>query len=165
MSDRPYVLSTERLLLLPLGPEHAAELAEVYVDPVVTRFLVTPDAAQEVVRCRAAWDEHGWGLSAVLEKATGRLLGHTGLRPRPEWGEVGLGCVLRREVWGRGFAAEACRVWLAWADGSFDRLVTVLDPADTAGARLAARLGFAPARVDVGDLGPVTVYERYRADH
>ncbi len=160
MTDRPYVFTTERLLLLPMGPEHAAELAEVYADPAVHRFIGGPglDAAAQADRFRAGWGEHGWGQSAVIEKASGRLLGRVGLHAWPRWDEVELGYALRRDAWGAGFAQEAARVWLAWAATRYDRLIAVIDPANTPSIRLATRLGFAVDRQEDVDGRRLSIY-------
>ncbi len=162
MSDRPYVFTTERLLLLPLGPEHAAELAGMYADPEVSRFVGGPDLdpVGQADRFRAEWDEHGWGQSAVLAKTDGRLLGRVGLHPWARWGEVELGYALRRDAWGRGYAQEAARAWLAWSVGRFEHLIAVIDPANGASIRTATALGFSPDRHEDVDGRDLAVYRR-----
>jgi RimJ/RimL family protein N-acetyltransferase len=162
VTDRPYVLTTERLLLLPLGPEHAAELAEVYADPEVHRYIGGPDLdlRAQADRFRAVWNARGWGQSAVLEKATGRLLGRAGLGSWGDGGDVELGYALRRDAWGHGYAQEACRAWLAWSVGSFESLLAVIHPANAASRRTATALGFTLDRLEDVDGRELAIYRK-----
>lgn len=75
---------------------------------------------------------------------TGDLVGFAGLHYIDGILEVNLGYALRRDLWRRGFGAQACRAALAVAAGlGLDEVVTVIDPANLASRRLAESLGFA----------------------
>ena len=152
----PEHLETPRLVMRPLGPALVDELADLYGDPEVTRFLgagsLDRAAAQEqCLLFERIWREHGWGQSAVVEKATGRMVGRVGLHDWPVWGEVELGYVLARSAQGRGLATEAATVWLSWARAHLDvdHLVAVIHPDNAASIRLATRLGFTFDRRDI----------------
>jgi len=161
------LLETERLLLPPLDQRHLDALAAIYADPEVARYiggdrLDAAGTAAQLVRFEQVWREHGYGQSAVLERATGALIGRAGLHPWPAWGEVELGYVLARRAQGRGYATEAARAWLDAASGvlGLDRLTAVIHPDNRASRALAERLGFAVHRHDVTPSGvPVVVYE------
>jgi GNAT acetyltransferase-like protein len=93
----------KRLLLPPLGDEHSEVLARVYADPDVVRYisgagLDAEGTAAHVVRSQAVSREHGIGASALIDRASGALLGQAGLHPRPQWDEVELAYVLARHV-------------------------------------------------------------------
>ena len=59
---------------------------------------------------------HGYSFWAVIERASGALIGDAGLYRTPA-GEVELGYTLGAAWWGRGYATEAASRWLAFAFG------------------------------------------------
>jgi RimJ/RimL family protein N-acetyltransferase len=160
------ILSTERLLLPPLGLEHADDLIALYADPEVARYVGGDSLTAETIpgqaaRFAAIWREHGYGQSAVHDRETGAFLGRVGLHYWPGWDEVELGYVLAASAQRRGLAAEASRAWIEWARGSLarDHLIAVIDPRNAASVSLALRLGFVFDRDDVTPAGvAVTVY-------
>ena len=99
-------LVTDRLLLRPLVERDIDELVALDADPVVMRYITggraTPRA--EIETALPGWVDHRW---IAMELATGAFLGWFSLRPTGE-GERELGYRLRRDVWGQGFATEAC---------------------------------------------------------
>jgi RimJ/RimL family protein N-acetyltransferase len=154
------MLSTARLLLPPLGHEHAAHLVGLYSDPEVARYVggdgLTPESvALQAARFAAVWRERGYGQSAVIDRETGAFLGRVGLHYWPAWDEVELGYVLAAEAQHRGIAAEASRAWIEWSRTSLkrDHLIAVIDPRNAASVGLAVRLGFSPDRDDVTPAG------------
>ncbi len=164
------VLETERLLLVPLDCSRAEELAAIYADPEVARYIGASRLTAEGTRTQVAafeqvWRECGYGQSALLEQATGRMIGRAGLHPWPNWGELEIGYVLGRDQWGRGLAREAGQVWLQWALTHVpqDHLIAVIHPANASSITLAERLGFTFDRHDVTPRGEeVWVYRRDR---
>ena len=161
-------LETERLLLPPLDHRHTEALAAIYADPEVARYiggdrLDAAGTATQVARFEEVWREHGYGQSALVDRATGTLIGRAGLHPWPAWDEVELGYVLARHAQGRGYATEAARAWIDAAFGALglERLIAVIHPDNRPSRALAERLGFAVHRQDVTPSGvPVVVYER-----
>lgn len=108
----PVVLETERLLLVPLDSSRAEELAAIYAGPEVARYIGAERLTAEGTRAQVAafeqaWRQYGYGQSALLEQATGRMIGRAGLHPWPNWGELEIGYVLGSDQWGRGLAREA----------------------------------------------------------
>ncbi|MDV3222439.1 GNAT family N-acetyltransferase [Intrasporangium sp.] len=164
----PLVLETPRLLMTPLGSTRADELAALYADPEVTRFLGPgpwDDAAvrEQCHRFERIWSDRGWGQSAVVEKASGLMIGRVGLHDWPAWGEVELGYVLARSAQGRGLATEASHAWLGWAAAHLDvdHLIAVIHPENAASIRMASRLGFTLDRRDITPQGvPALIYRR-----
>ncbi|WP_448621877.1 GNAT family N-acetyltransferase [Geodermatophilus sp. URMC 65] len=139
-------LETERLLMPPLSGRHTGALTEVYADPDVARHIggATLDAdgtATQVVRFEAVWREHGFGQSALLDRATGGFLGRAGLHPWLQWDEVELGFVLAGHAHGRGLATEAARAWLDVASGELGlrRLTAVVHPDNAPSRALVTR--------------------------
>lgn len=149
------VLETDRLRLVPLGTGWAAELAEVYADPEVARYIGGDRLGAEGTRNQVAlfeqvWRERGYGQSAVIEKASGRMIGRAGLHYWPNWDEMELGYVLARAWQGKGLAREAAQAWVRYTFERlpWDHLIAVIHPANAASITLAERLGFVFDRRD-----------------
>lgn len=161
-------LATERLLLPPLGRQHAEELATVYADEEVARFiggeaLDAPATASQLAQFESIWTTLGYGQSAVLVRTSGEFIGRVGLHPWPEWDEVELGWVIARHAQGRGYAKEAASAWLGVAFGELElhRITAVIHPDNQRSRSLAERLGFTLHRRDVTPTRvQVLVYER-----
>src|SRR4051812_31068419 len=88
--------------------------------------------------------QRAWGYSfwAVVERASGTLIGDAGLYRTP-LGEVELGYTLGQAWWGRGYATEAAGAWL---EAAFSRLgisevVALAEPANAASLRVLEKLG------------------------
>jgi RimJ/RimL family protein N-acetyltransferase len=103
-------LETERLHLRPAGIGDVYEYVALSDDPEVTRFVTALDrrAAEERLRANEReWRERGHGMFALLDRRDDRFLGRDGLKYWPQFDETEVGWVLRRHVWGRGYASEA----------------------------------------------------------
>jgi len=138
------VLRTERLDLPPLEATHAA----IYADPAVSAYIGGSRLSLEGTRTQVAlfeaiWREHGHGQSAVIERATGRVIGRAGLHYWPD-GMLELGYVIARYAQGKGYAREAGEAWLAWTWANLpnDHITAVIHPDNAASIGLALRLGF-----------------------
>jgi RimJ/RimL family protein N-acetyltransferase len=87
-------LTTLRLVLRPFEPGDLAPLAAIHADPQVMRYVGDgrPCTREQTWRSMAThlghWQLRGYGKWAVVEQATGRLIGRAGLwQPRagPGW--------------------------------------------------------------------------------
>jgi RimJ/RimL family protein N-acetyltransferase len=165
-------IETERLLLRRLVMADLDEFVVLHGDPEVVRFVRTLDRAQAAERLRAneqEWEERGHGMSAVLDRTSGGLLGRVGLKYWPQFQETEAGWLLRRDAWGHGYATEAGRAYLDWGFATLPvpYITAMIHPENTRSIRVARRLGFGPAREDVllGDSVIVhTVGREGRAD-
>lgn len=161
-------LASERLLLPPLGRQHAEALATVYADEEVARYiggeaLDAAATAAQVTHFESVWTTHGYGQSAVVARTSGQFIGRVGLHPWPEWDEVEIVWVVARHAQGQGYAKEAASAWLrhAFGDLALNRLTAVIHPDNQRSRSLAERLGFTVHRSDVTPSGVhVLVYER-----
>ncbi|WP_141631384.1 GNAT family N-acetyltransferase [Mobilicoccus pelagius] len=166
-------IETMRLTLRRWREDDVAPMSEIDADPEVMRWIgdgSVRDLAQtreDVARWERGWDEHGFGLFAVEERASGDLLGFTGLSvPRflPEiLPAVEIGWRLARRSWGQGLATEAARAVLSFAfeDRGLDRVVSVAHVENEASLRVMRRIGMRVAlRTVVPDTGvPVVVHD------
>src|SRR5690242_5173438 len=115
-------LRTARLKLREWRDEDAEAFAALSADPLVMRYLPTPDAGW-VSRARAHWREHAFGQFVVELPGESPFIGVVGLSrvrfPAPFTPAVEAAWRLAPAYWGRGYATEAARA--AIEDG-FERL-------------------------------------------
>jgi len=160
-------LETPRLSLVSLSVEDAADLAAVYSDPEVARYiggerLTAVETAAQVSRFVEVWQTRGYGQAAVVETATNTFVGRVGLHPWTDWNEVELGWVIARAYQRKGFATEAAQAWIDWAGEHLeeDYLIAVIQADNAASISTATKLGFEFARQDETPWNPVVVYRR-----
>jgi RimJ/RimL family protein N-acetyltransferase len=162
-------IETGRLKLRQIEMADLDEFAALHADPEVTRFVRPLDRAAARERLELAgleWAQQGYGMLAVLDRATDRFLGRTGLKHWPQFDEIELGWILRRDVWGQGYATEAAGACADWAFRELDLpcLTAMIHPANVRSVGVAERLGFKPLREDVLLGDPVVVHGRRRGD-
>jgi RimJ/RimL family protein N-acetyltransferase len=162
-------IETERLLLRKLTVEDLDELVAIHAEPGVMRFMGRSDRSHLLEWLRqneAHWSRHGYGRLAVVERATARLLGRSGLRYWPQFGETEVGWVLHPGSWGRGLATEAGGACVDWGFRNLDApyLTAMIRPDNHRSIAVADRLGFSAMRGDtlLGD--QVVVYSKARAE-
>jgi [ribosomal protein S5]-alanine N-acetyltransferase len=141
-------LETPRLHLRPFAAGDAAVVHPVYSDPEVMRYVATGPLPDLEMTSRLLRDyvthQRAWGYSfwAVVEQASGTLIGDAGLYRTPV-GEVELGYTLGRPWWGRGYATEAAGAWLeaAFSQLGISEVVALAEPANAASLRVLEKLG------------------------
>jgi ribosomal-protein-alanine N-acetyltransferase len=150
-ASEPVVLVTERLQLRPFVEADIATWARLlYADPEVTRYLPGSDASPLERTQRfyqfvtGHWARHGFGIWAVVERASGELLGQCGLSSVDELQTVELDYSLARAAWGRGLASEAARAAVrhAFVTLELPELIALVMAGNAASIRVAERLGF-----------------------
>lgn len=122
-------VETERLILRMWNDDDVDALFRSYGDPEVMKWIgsgepVTKEVTADAIdRMRRHWEEHGYGMWAVVEKSSGDLIGRIGLMYHKDWPvgdhKIEVGWTLQRSAWGRGLATEGARAAL---DHGFDRL-------------------------------------------
>jgi ribosomal-protein-alanine N-acetyltransferase len=146
----PVILETPRLVLRTWTLDDAEAAFAVYSDPEVMRFLSGPPARDvEETRARLAarpiaqQERYGFCLWAVVEKATGTVIGSCGLKHLDDGPDVEVGYHLARSAWGKGYATEAAAACLRYG---FERLglrriLAVVNPANGASRRVLEKIG------------------------
>lgn len=158
----PIIAETERLLLRTWEARHEnpyqlhCNTPEVmkHVGGVQEPWRVTEDV-RWFERC---FEEFGYTLWVVEERATQRFLGFCGLDhlryevPKYLMGEVEIGWRLRHDAWGQGFATEAAQAALeiAFATRRMPRVISRADKRNTASISIMEKLGMASS----GDFRP-----------
>jgi ribosomal-protein-alanine N-acetyltransferase len=153
MNDRPFAhawLETPRLRMRPYRPDDFENFYLLGSDPDVMRYIsngvprTREEAAGVFPKLVDHWNEHGFGVWVLEDRATGQYLGRCGLRFLPEGtGEIELLYTLMRHAWGRGIGTEAARESLRFA---FDvlklrRVIAIAEPANRASWRIMEKLG------------------------
>ncbi len=143
------LLETPRLLVRDLRAEDVETLAAMWADPAVTRHMGGPrDEARvrmSLVEDAGAPEPPDYDLHPVIEKATGRIVGHCGLLEKDVdgVGEIELVYVLASTAWGKGYATEAGRAILgdAFTRLGVRRLIALIDSENAGSERVALKLG------------------------
>jgi RimJ/RimL family protein N-acetyltransferase len=110
-------IETARTLLRPFMPDDIPAYAAIRAKPEVVRFIAGERAARQaadlaprsIIAFNQHWQERGYGPWAMVEKASGRLMGHMGLRYVPEMAATEILYMLDTPFWGQGYATEGAR--------------------------------------------------------
>jgi len=162
-------IETACLVLRPISPQDLEELVAIHAEPPVARFMGAFDRAktsQWMEANQRDWTDRGYGRLAIVERASGRFLGRTGLKYWPQFDETELGWLLRPDAWRRGYATEAASACMDWGFQNLDApyLTAMIRPDNTRSIAVAERLLMTPLREDVLLDEPVTVYSISRHD-
>lgn len=144
-------IETARLLLRPWREEDVEPYARMCADPEVMLYLpgtLTPEESrQQVERFVRHWEERGFGLWAIEERASSEFIGFVGLVYQDDWpvGEhkVEVGWRLDRRFWGRGLATEGAVESLRYGFGrlKLPRIISICDPRNAASRRVMGKAG------------------------
>ena len=169
------MIDTARLRLRPHRLDDLDALTAIYGDAEVVRFIGGQPLSREelwnrLLRYYGHWSLLGFGLWAIEERGSGRLIGNAGFAdfhrglgndfdgvPEAAW-------ILVADAHGRGLAAEAMAAALQWLDARGERRsVCIIDAANAASLRLATRLGYRVFAERAYRDKPVLLHERIAA--
>lgn len=146
------VLETRRLLLRTLDEDDAVRHYRVLNTPAVMEHLGGPLELHEIEAKHAksiSWfSQHGFGFMMLVEKASGEIVGHAGMKrvdnpQAPNQGDHEIGWIIREDRWRRGYAEEAMRAVIDWAftRHRVPQLVALTSERNEASWRLMEKLG------------------------
>jgi ribosomal-protein-alanine N-acetyltransferase len=144
----PLPLVTDRLIVRAFLPGDLDALAALYADPEVMRWAggtADRDGTRRALELHMARQrEDGLAFWALLDRASGALIGDTGLGRLGD--EIEVGWTLARHAWGRGLATEAGRAVIDEALGplGLGHVVATIHPANAASVHVAEKLGMRP---------------------
>jgi RimJ/RimL family protein N-acetyltransferase len=154
IADVP-VLETERLVLRGHTAGDWDDVHATWAHPAVyERLSGKPSTREEswgrLLRYRGLWPLLGYGYWAVCERAGGAFVGDVGLADFQRAIEPSIagfpeiGWVLAPTKHGRGYATEAARAVLRWAEAQAlaPKAVCIIDRTNVASLRIAAKLAF-----------------------
>ena len=148
----PPTRETDSLLLRQFTLDDAPRHGRTFFDPLVTQYLprgpFKADEARGIARRVIEhfikhWEDHGFGVWAVIEKTSGDLIGQCGLNTLAEAPETELLYLLDRSYWGRGLATEAARsaVEIGFLAVGLQRIVGLTMPDNVASQRVLTKAG------------------------
>lgn len=144
------VIETEHLHLRPFTPADAeAYYAAILADARVMEFLpggkpTPPQRAAAIVRGMIEhWDDHGYGLWALIDQASGELIGHCGLQQLDNKADIELAYALARGFWRRGLATEAAQATVRYGFETLNlpKIVAVVVPENKAAQAVLRKIG------------------------
>jgi RimJ/RimL family protein N-acetyltransferase len=142
-------IDTPRLRLRPFRESDLDDLARLYADPAVVRYLWdgrTRDRAatwREIAMFLGHLQIRGYATLAIEERATGQFLGECGPWYPEGWPMLEVGWVVDPQRQGEGIATEAARAVLAWCLTALPAqpICSLIHPDNAASARVATKLG------------------------
>ncbi|MET3438251.1 GNAT family N-acetyltransferase [Sphingomonas sp. 1185] len=164
-------LTTERLTLRGHHPDDLDALSAMWAEPAVYGMIGGKPRPREdvwirLLRSVGCWTVFGYGAWVVCDRATGDVLGDMGLLEsrreiRPELTVPEAGWTLVPKAHGRGYAGEAMRAVLDWADArGIGRTCCIIDPGNAASIGLAGKLGYAAPVEGVYHDRPIRIFHR-----
>jgi RimJ/RimL family protein N-acetyltransferase len=146
-------IETERLVLREMTLRDLDFVAAMLAHPEVMRFWPQVYSREEaetwVRRQRERYVRDGHGYWLVLDRAAGEPVGQAGILQVEIEGqkEAGLGYLVHRPFWRRGFGSEAAAASLDWAFDHLDppRVVSLIRPENVPSIGVARKLGMEEA--------------------
>jgi RimJ/RimL family protein N-acetyltransferase len=143
------MIETSRLILRPFSSADLDAFASMNADADVMRYIgdgKPQTSAQTQMRLNAIldhWDQHGFGLCAVVQKATREFIGFCGLQYLDNTSEIEIGYRLAKRFWGAGLATEAATASLkqGFEEFGLDRIVAVVHPENVASQWVIRKIG------------------------
>lgn len=167
-------IDTARLSLRGHTVEDYEESAAMWADPEVVRHISGRPSTREeswsrLLRYAGLWAALGFGYWVVREKASGRFVGEVGFAEfhrdiDPPLCGPEAGWVLASWCHGRGYATEAVRAAIEWADAHLDGRCTtcIIVPEHAASIHVAGKCGYREIARTAYRGEPVISFERHR---
>jgi RimJ/RimL family protein N-acetyltransferase len=161
-------LTTDRLILRAFTATDFDAYVPIMSDPVVVQYLgegkplTRAEAWRQMAMILGHWTLRGFGLWAVEERETGRLLGRIGCQEPEGFPAFEVGYVLARQAWGNGYAREGAAAALHFARHTLHRrdVTSIIRPDNAGSIRVATSLG-ARAAETVEFFGAPSIVYRY----
>lgn len=165
-----FPLESERLQLRPFVEADVAAMRRVYGDPQVMRWVgYGPIATEDGVRGMLAQyathqRAHGFAFWAVIERASGELIGDAGLALTGA-GEIEMGYTLARDRWGAGLGTEVALLCSHTALHvlGYPQVRALVEPENAASRHVLEKAGFREDGSTVAFGRPHVVMRRHRA--
>jgi RimJ/RimL family protein N-acetyltransferase len=169
-------LTTPRLVLRPFVPGDLDELAVLHAEESFWWYplrsgMSKDETAGFLQRVMARYDSDGFGIEALLDRASGAMIGWSGLAV-PHFlpqilPAVEVGWRLAGPWRGRGLATEAgaAAVEFGFTSGGLDRIVSIYEPENVASGRVMERLGFTLRATTTGQRGEEVAVTELRREH
>ncbi len=149
MTTASVIFETDRLILRTVQPDDIPALVDLWSDPEVTHFMGGPRDRLKLTEIFDATARdplaEKYDLYPLVEKASGKVIGHCGLSEKEVEGrmEVELVYVLARSAWGKGYATEIATAIKehAFNQMGVKRLIALIEPENIASQNVAEKIG------------------------
>lgn len=143
------ILETEHLVFRPLAQTDIDNLAQLYADPEVMRYVGGPRGRDEAQRILNGYIREyqlsGHSFFATVSKEDGQFIGNCGLLHQEveEQQEIELAYLLARPYWQHGLAIEGIQALRDYGlqKLGFPRLISLIPPAHEAAISIAEKIG------------------------
>jgi ribosomal-protein-alanine N-acetyltransferase len=147
--DRDTEITTNRLILRRLRKDDLETYAKIMGAREVGRWFpkgngyTSEESEKSLNAILKHWDEHDFGIWAIIDKANGALIGRCGLNLIGETLEVEVDFVVSPTAWGNGYATEAAKAALAYGFQKLDlqTIIALAKPENTASRRVIEKIG------------------------
>lgn len=153
--QRTYLIETERLRLREMTPNDAGFAFQLNSDEEVIRYtgdksFNTVDEVRQFLSNYKDYELHGIGRWGVELKATGELIGWTGLKYLVEEDVVDLGYRFFKKEWNKGYATEASAACISYGFEHLNikRIIAYVMEANIGSIKVAEKLNM--KRVAIG---------------
>ena len=142
-------IETNRLKLRDFQENDLTAYLTLVGDAAAMRYIGTgrtlnrEEAWQQITTILGHWHLRGYGLWAVEEKTSGKLVGRVGLYNPEGWPGLEVGWALIPRFQGQGYATEAAMASLDFAFGEVgaDEIISCIQPGNAPSIAVAERLG------------------------
>lgn len=159
---------TERLLFNPIDVRHFNQWLKFFEDPRAHQHWIEEKGTPEV-ECKKWYEkqelryvQNRGGMNALIEKSSGRLIGHAGLLVQmvDEVEELEIAYSLLPEFWNKGFAIEAaskCKTY-GFENNLADSLISIISVSNLPSQKVATKNGLTIAKQTVYRQNQVYIY-------
>lgn len=140
-------IESERLTLRAIAETDLDDLMELWGDEETAKYIggvqTRVSSWHSIASLFGHWYWRGFGLWAVVEKESGKVIGWTGIWFPEGWLEPELIWSLNKHFHGKGYATEAAETArnYAYQQLKLKTLISVIAPENTASIKVAERLG------------------------
>jgi len=148
------MMVTNNLIIRPIAWGDLTRLCEIYSNPKVMRYIyhghtrTKEETEKKLHGFIAHWQQHGFGVMALIEKITQAIIGYSVLRyfddTNPELiNQIELGYIIDQPFWGKGYATEAAQgcVALGFKQHNFTCIKATILPENIASQKVASHVG------------------------
>lgn len=147
------IFETERLIGRHLEPEDLVPMLAVYGDADAMRWvgdgqpLVQDQCARWLEVTENNYRLRGYGMSALIERSSGEVVGFCGLVHPGGQLEAEIKYALKRSRWGLGLATEAARAMLVYGAEvmGLRSIIATIAPENSASHRVLVKAGMVPS--------------------
>jgi len=163
---------TERLRFRKISEQDFSDWFKFFQDPITSLHWVEEKESPEIAcqkwyqKQQGRYDSDRGGMNALIEKSSGKLIGHCGLLVQIVDGisELEIGYSLLPEFWNKGFAFEAshrCKEY-AFQNGFSDSLISIISLTNLPSQKVALKNGMTIEKETVYHGNRVYIFRVFR---